>query len=594
VTKLRAVPALSPAIVLALGAWLALIAAGADLGILTVQKFFLGRFIHHAGSHLYWMIPVANLLTFALPSGLLAIGHRHLPRVFSTRVTILGLALMAWLAVLLLGRRHLHIVAIWCLALGLAWQTAIVIERRLQGTRRLLQVTLPVMLAMVALAAPLVLLTSQLREARGLARLPSPPADAPDVVFIILDTVRQISLSIGGNPRPTSPGLEQLARQGVLFSRAYAPSNWTPPSHASLFTGQSPHEFANVSRKPLGRSFPTIAEFFQQKGYATAGFSGNRIVNRESGLSRGFIHFEAFANSVSQMINSASVPRALLRWDPLRRALNVRDVPGRRNAVDLNERILSWLDQNDDRPSFVFINYFDAHAPYVPPPPFDTLFDPEGRGRQPAIREQITVSGLPAETIRAERDAYEGAITFTDQQLTHFIDQLERRGQLARTILVIAADHGEEFGEHGGTGHGHTMYAELLHVPLLIVAPGRAPANLVIDSPVTLADLPATIVQLAGFETTLFPGSSLASLWQDSATSSYSPARRLPFAAWQDHFALVLGDTLYIRKARSAEELYDLASDPAQKRNLIHEAESEAVLQRARETVDNLIRQRND
>jgi arylsulfatase A-like enzyme len=589
----RAVPVLSPVVVLALGAWLALIAAGADLAILTVQKFFLGRFIHHAGSHLYWMVPVANLITFAPPAALLALGHRFLPRVFNTRVTISGLALVAWLAVLLLGRRHLHVLAIWCLALGLAWQTAVIIENRLQGTRRLLKVTLPVMLAMVALAAPLDVLTLRLRESRSLARLPGPPADAPDVVFIILDTVRQISLSIGGNPRPTSPGLEQLARQGVLFSRAYAPSNWTPPSHASLFTGQSPHEFAKVARQPLSRSFPTIAEFFQQAGYATAGFSGNRIVNRESGLTRGFIHFEAFANSASQMINSASVPRALLRWDPLRRALNVRDVPGRRNAVDLNERILSWLDRNDNRPSFVFINYFDAHAPYVPPPPFDTLFDPEGRGRQPAIREQITVSGLPAETIRAERDAYEGAITFMDQQLADFVDQLERRRPAARTILVIAADHGEEFGEHGGTGHGHSMYAELLHVPLLIVAPGRAPANLVIDSPVALADLPATILQLAGFENSLFPGSSLASLWQDSAASSYPPARRIPFAAWQDHFALVLGDTLYIRQGEN-EELYDLGSDPAQKRNLIDDKESQGVLQRARETLDSLIRKRTD
>jgi arylsulfatase A-like enzyme len=577
------------AVLVGLAVWLGLVTAAAELSALAIQQYVLGTFVQHSDIHLLWMIPVSDMLFSAVPGILLVLAHHRWPRILSVKRVAFLLSVLAYVGVLFIVRRHIHIVAIWLLAIGAAWQTAAYMERHLDGLRRTLRRTLPAMLALVALAIGFVFTIPGITERRGIARLGPTPGGARNVILIILDTVREKSLSLGGSARSTSPMLEEFARTGVAFTNAWSPSNWTPPSHASIFTGQWATEFPDIGLRGMDRAFTTLAEAFRDRGYMTGGFSANRIVNAESGLTRGFLHYEVFTNSLTQLLHAGSLGRAIDRSNTMRRLLGVRDLPGRLSASDNNQRVLRWLDRRPQRPFFLFINYFDAHAPYVPPAPFDTLFDPRGRGRMPALVQQLNAAELPADVVRSERDAYEGSIAFQDTQVGALVNELRERNLFDSTIVVITADHGEEFGEHHGMGHGSTLYSELLQVPLVIVAPGLAPAGAVVDSPVTPADLAATLTGLAGIDGAPFPGGSLAHLWADPTLPADKAHPRMPFATWDDAGAVVIDDFHYIRKADGVEEIYNYRADPDEQSNLVDDSAVVEVLAQARMALEGLM-----
>ncbi|HSA55935.1 MAG TPA: sulfatase [Gemmatimonadaceae bacterium] len=581
-------PAASPRDVLGASVCAAALAAGAELGALAIQKYVLGQFVHHAGTHLLWMVPLSNLLWIAPVVATSAAVHAWKPRFLPLSRAVALATLLAWFGFFVVGRNRLHILAIWVLAAGAATQTGLLVERYRHRMRGILRVAVPAVLAWAPVAAVVVLVGQRVREARAFDRRPVvASAEAPNIIIVLLDTVRDFSLSLSGDGRETSPGLASLAREGTLFTSAFAPSNWTPPSHASLFTGRWPHEFTRLARQGMGPEFPTLAEFFASRGYVTAGFSANVIVNRESGLTRGFTHFEDFPNSLAQVVNGCNLGRAMLRWQPLRTAIGLRDMPGRRYTDDMHRRVVEWLDAGPRGPYFLFVNLFDAHAPYVPPPPFDTLFNAEGRGRQPALVEQLTLDDIPTEIVAAERDAYEGSIAFMDRELTRFLAGLRERAIGRNDILVITSDHGEEFGEHGATGHGHTMYRELLQVPLLIVAPGRVPAGLRVDTPVSIADLAATLTDLAAMRDADFPGGSLRGLWGDTAAVA-ARAPRPPYASWNRSASVIVGGFHFIRTDDGGEELYEMASDREERRNLAGDPAYAAWLQRGRAVIDSI------
>lgn len=583
-------PAASPVDVLGAAVCAAALAAGAELGALAVQKYVLGQFVHHAGTHLLWMVPLSNLFWIAPAVATSAAVHAWKPRLLPLSRAVALATLLAWFGFFLVGRNRLHILAIWVLAAGAATQTGILVERYRYRMRRIQRVAVPAVLAWAPIAAGVLLIGQRVREERAFDRRPVvASADAPNIIVVLLDTVREFSLSLNGEGRETSPGLARLAREGTLFTNAFAPSNWTPPSHASLFTGRWPHEFTRLARRGMGPEFPTLAEFFASRGYVTAGFSANVIVNRESGLTRGFTHFEDFPNSLAQVANGCNLARALLRWRPLRAAIGLRDMPGRRYTDDMHRRVVEWIDAGPRGPYFLFVNLFDAHAPYVPPPPFDTLFNAGGRGRQPALVEQLTLDDIPTEIVAAERDAYEGSIAFMDRELTRFLAALRERAIRGNDILVITSDHGEEFGEHGATGHGHTMYRELLQVPLLVVAPGRVPAGRHVEQPVSLADLPATLTDLAGLQNAEFPGGSLRVLWEDSA-AGIAPAPRVPYASWNESASVIVDGYHFIRTEDGGEELYEMSSDRGEQRNLARDPAYAAWVQRGRIMIDSIQR----
>ncbi|MGH7710023.1 MAG: sulfatase-like hydrolase/transferase, partial [Gemmatimonadaceae bacterium] len=254
----------------------------------------------------------------------------------------------------------------------------------------------------------------------------------------------------------------------------------------------------------------TLAEEFLSRGYATGGFVANQIyTGYETGLARGFVTYHDTQRSLAELLlnttftQSASLQKAMLRWQQDRwltgtaRALASFDLrPGgtwvlhqHKNAAAVIEPFLRWQSSLGDRPFFAFLNFFDAHDPHRTPPPYRTMFN-GGRMR---------------------RDTYDGALRYLDDQIGDLLAELERRGVLRHTIVVITSDHGEHFGEHGVYFHGNSLYRELLRVPLLLLAGDTTRAGERIAAQVSLRDLPATILDLAHVaEDVALPGYSLA------------------------------------------------------------------------------------
>jgi arylsulfatase A-like enzyme len=380
-----------------------------------------------------------------------------------------------------------------------------------------------------------------------------------------------------------------------------------------MFTGRFSHELSVIRAKfspdgltALDSAYPTLAEALSASGYLSAGFVANtEYCGYETGLNRGFAHYEDYQLSPVELALSSSVGRTVLNYWRLRRIFDYYDIAGRKTAQEVNNSFLRWLDRRRVQPFFAFLNYYDAHEPYRPPPPFDAQFGPNApRENYPAVFGEGGIRQvkrgsrqlMSAPEIQAELDAYEGAIAYIDHHLGLLFDELQRRGLLENTLVIVTADHGEQFGEHGLFDHGNSLYLPLLHVPLVISFPTYVPAGAKISEPVSLRDLPATVLGLVGLGRVVsFPGASLARYWDDAPESKRSGSgpvfsevtpfagvpRRYPIARG-DMSALVLDHYHYIKNGDGREELYDFAVDPAESHNLANSEESRQLLEQFR------------
>jgi arylsulfatase A-like enzyme len=261
----------------------------------------------------------------------------------------------------------------------------------------------------------------------------------------------------------------------------------------------------------------------------------------------------------------------------------------RRSATLVTDDFLGWVDGGSHAPFFAFLNYFDAHAPYLPPPPMDTMF----RGGNPAPTRH---SNGPSATEPRSIDAYDGAVAYMDSEFGRLIRALEARGILDDTLVIVTSDHGEQFGEHGLIDHANSLYRQLLHVPLVVSLPSRVPQGVRIEEPVSLVDLAATIADLSGFEHRL-PGQSLATRWRTPANrragapvfSEISKGINTPpeFPITKGRMLSVVVDGVhYIRNGDGVEELYDFARDLDETADLAADPAMRAKLEKARLAVD--------
>ncbi len=356
--------------------------------------------------------------------------------------------------------------------------------------------SLPVLLLLASWCVFGFPLKQQRHEQRELARLPAPAAGHPNVLIIVVDALRADHLSTYGYSRLTSPYLTQLAAEGTLFKNAIAPSSWTLPVHASILTGLDPDaHHVDSDGSMFGWRYPTLSEAFMARGYRTAAFSGNTFLFcRQRGFGRGFIHFEdefqTWGSGFAQTFYGDLIKHMLfrLRWK--------RDLFGRRRAADINLRALRWIDGNS-RPFFVFLNYFDAHDPYLPPEPYLHRYTARQAGSRASEHWEWFEHLTPAQR-QGALDAYDGSINYVDDQLHELMQQLAQRGLDRNTLVVVTSDHGESFGEHDLMVHGSGLYRELIHVPLVLWRPGVIPAGKKVDAPVSLTSIPATLLEEAG------------------------------------------------------------------------------------------------
>jgi arylsulfatase A-like enzyme len=328
--------------------------------------------------------------------------------------------------------------------------------------------------------------------------------EAPNVVLISLDTLRADHLGAYGYERPTTPNLDRFMQEGILFERAFAPSSWTTPSHASLFTGHHPlvHGAGGPRGFQLEGRFSTLAELARRQGYQTAAFTEGVAVAGQLGFYQGF---EAYANGPKES------PRPMA------------------TAQKTFSRATAWLERHGDLPFLLFVHTYEIHWPYRAPEPYAQMFRDEGMAvlTPGQVSDAFFIRAKLDESQKASIEAaYDASIAYTDAVVGRFLDGLRHEGLLANTIVVIFSDHGEAFWDHGDTLHGLTLYDEQLHVPLFIRLPGEHPPRARIERQVALVDVFPTLVELLGFEHQA-PGysQSLQPLWSsDVVAGSYDRA----------------------------------------------------------------------
>jgi arylsulfatase A-like enzyme len=468
-------------------------------------------------------------------------------------------------------------------ALLLAGGVTTVITRWYRAERaalqRLMLRTLPLLLGAVLLLAAGTVAWTRVSEWRTMAALPAAPAEAPNVLILMLDTQRADHLSLYGYGRVTSPRLDALATQAVRYDNAHSSSSWTLPSHASLFTGEplSRHQ-AGIMRRPfLDRRFPTLAERMRGAGWATGGFVSNTFwAGRHTGLARGFLHYEDYYGNLGDAVARTTLGRRLA-YEVLPR-FGRDDMPGRKWGPTLNRDLLEWVDGLGGRPFFAFVNYFEVHSPLKPPAPFAGRFRGAPQRREPGREIELGAIGAAVELPSPERlaelvDLYDESILALDHAVGELVDQLAARGLLERTLIIITSDHGESWGEHGMIYHGHSLYWEQTHVPLLVRWPGARHAGTVVRSPVNIDQIPVTVTSGLGVPGAAFPGQPLPLAEDTAATVRTELARRSAVpsnwpASRGSVAALVTGHWHYIEEEDGTAELFDLAADPAERVNL--------------------------
>jgi arylsulfatase A-like enzyme len=379
------------------------------------------------------------------------------------------------------------------------------------------------------------------------------PSPRPNIIVISIDTLRADHLEAYGSKWPTSPHISELAQESAVFEHCYSHASWTPPSVASLFTSLYPSQHGSLGKDRilLPKANLTMAETFAKAGYFTAAFSSSPFVHPDFGFAQGFRVFGFEENE---------------------------------NAARLTEMVEQWLAERPDGPFFLYVMYFDPHFPYVPPKKYRHRFRKGPDGRPLWKEEHVPVIkslfGLSAEIGRESyhhlHGSYRGEIAFTDDMLGMLVSRLRKAGLLENSILVLTSDHGEEFLEHGGFGHGNTLYEEQLHVPLLIRLPGGLHGKRRVNSIVRQADIFPTLLDFADMEHPRpLEGKSFY-----AALLGNKPISARPAYATSMHLLDEKRKMTSLRQSRHKlilyenpgdELLFDLDKDPAELRNLARE-----------------------
>lgn len=397
----------------------------------------------------------------------------------------------------------------------------------------------------------------------------------PHIILITLDTVAADHLSLYGYARDTSPRLKSFAREAVLYKRAFSSSNNTLSTHASLFTGLDPAAHtAHVSARrrlghPLPAHFRTLAEILDQVGYRTAGIVANAgVLGGDFGLTQGFQYYDQRAP-----VPFLAAPPEYFLSKSFREFLCIFANPSNhdvvsRNAAEINGEVFRFLEGHDSsKPFFLFINYMDAHWPYLPPPPYDVRFP--GKLQRFGTREYLPLirSGRTTSSEQEHlRSQYDGAIAYLDDQLALLRERLQQLGLYEETLLIITSDHGEGFGERGYVSHGFSVYQDQIAVPFIIRFPSGNRAGEVVQKEVSSVDLLPTILDSLQLPISRgLIGSSLHGSHGTGATLSehFSPEGEIEYALVTD------GKKLIERVSGGRRELYDLTVDPYEQRNML-------------------------
>jgi arylsulfatase A-like enzyme len=534
----------------------------------------------HVSKEIVWISPIVDAIFFMVIALIVGVCEWALRRIPTCRVLVFCLSLLTvydWVAL----SERLYNRASFLLALGVAVAFTRWFQRHRQRVLTFWRTNCPWLLAAWLLLFASMKGGEWLNERRQLAELPAARAGAPNVLVIVTDTLRADHLSTYGYSRATTPNIDRLASQGVLFENAISVCSWTLPSHASLLTGRYPADHGMGNAQPMPwfgwgekslRGYRTLGEALEQNGYRTGAFSANQsYFTSNVGLGRGFIHFEDYFQSAKDMFLRTFYGRAFeanyLRrsgQSKVTRAIRFLGLTGlldnRKHASEVNREALAWLDRGP-RPFLAFLNYIEVHD-QAPPRDFKRLW------------------GL-------------------DTEIGDLMKQLQQRRLLKNTVVIFTSDHGESLGQHAMSFHGIALYREQIRVPLLIWYPGKVPAGIRVTLPVSNAAIAATVMDLVETEQGSFPGAGLDEFWTKFKPSWPSPISQLakneividpdrqarniePTAMDGDMTSMFTPQWHFIVHQTLGEQLYDWRQDPGEVRNLLNTPQGQAAVQALR------------
>lgn len=526
---------------------------------------------------LLWATPICYVIIFGSVGLLLAGLQCLLRRLPWTEASIFLFSAALFVALLAMSGR-LRPVGLLGLSVGLASVVLRYYQKHERGMADFCRRSLPWLAAATVLAFVGIEAGTRIGEKRALAALPPAQPGSPNILLLVVDTLRADKLSSYGYSRQTTPHMDEFGREGVTFESAVATSSWTLPTHASMFTGVAPHVHG-AETSEWRHPNTTLADAMLARGYRTEGTAANQVwVTRARGFGRGFVRFDDGFFSVLDMFSHTLYGRSLVR---AKRSLLLQgddlfqtgEMP-KRSAASVFRSALDWIGEPQGRPFFVFLNVMEVHEPYDPPAPWNTRFsnlknpriDPEPDGRP--------VTLTPAE-LEGARDTYDEAIAYVDDQIGRLLAELKHRGLEENTIVILTADHGELLGEHGLLDHRNALYWELVHVPLLMRWPGHLPAGKRVATTVSMASLPATILDLVGDgKQNVFPGPSLGPLLTEAKSPSEWPVALSELAMFHNSFpsnipsyygamkSLVSPQWHFILHQKFGPQLFDRVQDP--------------------------------
>ena len=313
----------------------------------------------------------------------------------------------------------------------------------------------------------------------------------PNIILIVIDAARADHFSCYGYRRKTTPYIDQIAGEGVLYKNAISPAGWTLPAHASIFTGTYPSKHgAHLENTVLSDELPTLAEVLMRNGYKTCGFCTNYWITEATGLSRGFSEFYDFHYSKLETI--------------FKRVPDIIRLRGRDSwGYTITNEVMKWIKHNSNTPYFLFVHYGELHLPYHIPAPYNSMFLPQDipykRAKKVNQNVKLFYAGLSKMSkidFKISKDLYDGALVYLDNIIGEFYKFLKNNHLLDNTILIITSDHGESLGDHNHLDHYYVLYDTLLKVPLILRFPKLLPKGLLIDRQVQTLDIFPTILKI--------------------------------------------------------------------------------------------------
>lgn len=401
----------------------------------------------------------------------------------------------------------------------------------------------------------------------------------PNILLISVDTLRADHLSCYGYDRPTSPNIDRLARDSVVFEDAMSVTSWTLPSHLSMLTSLYPQVHGVMEgQMRLPEKAKLCTELMKAAGYSTFGVVAAPFLNHQFGYSQGFDLYEDFSGGDKDT------------FDKIRRAIQ-EEVP----AKKIHHRALEILDGRKTGPFFMFLHYFDPHLDYSPPPPYDTMFDPDYEKDLNGRKGYDSHDRVPLEMnprgLKHLVALYDGEIASVDGYIGKLRHYLREQQIYDDMLIIFTADHGEEFWEHGKQGHRKSLYVESVHVPLIVKFPHNKWKGRRIVRTVGTADIVPTIFAVAGIDPDpVFDGRNLVPMAQTKGSDAWP---EMPyFFELDDKFEGVrLGNWKLLRQKSGPQhrKLFDLSSDPRELHNVDDTlpeklAELEAILDHWRQT----------